>query len=130
MGSGTRIGQVRGLGSARSGTHHLISHRITAVANLVLVPWLLISLAMLPAHDHASVIGWMVQPLVAVPMMLAVVSIFAHLKLGLQVLIEDYVHDDGLKFGAMILLNFYIVGAVALALFSIAKIAFAGAADA
>jgi len=128
MGNGTSIGRVRGLGSARSGTHHWILQRFTAVSNLLLVLWLLFSVFQLPGLDHGSVTGWLAQPLVAVPMMLMLVSIFWHLRLGLQVLIEDYVHDDGLKFFAVLILNFYAIGGAALGIFAIAKIAFTGGA--
>lgn len=126
MGTGTNIGRVRGLGSAKSGTHHWINQRVTAVGNMILVLWLIFSFLILPGLDYASVTGWLAQPLVAVPMMLMVISIFWHLRLGLQVLIEDYVHEDGLKFGVILLLNFYAIGGAALGLFAIAKIAFAG----
>lgn len=128
MGNGTSIGRVRGLGSARSGTHHWIVQRFTAVGNMLLLLWLLFSVMQMPGLDHASVIGWLAQPLVAVPMMLMLISIFWHLKLGLQVLIEDYVHDDGLKFFTVLLLNFYAIGGAALGIFAIAKIAFTGGA--
>lgn len=128
MGNGTSIGRVRGLGSAKSGVHHWIVQRFTAVGNVLLVLWLVFSLFQMPGFDYGSVTGWLAQPLVAVPMMLMLVSIFWHLKLGLQVLIEDYVHDDGLKFAVLILLNFYVFGAGALGLFAVAKIAFTGSA--
>lgn len=126
MGTGTGIGRVRGLGSARGGTHHWIVQRVTAVGNLVLGIWFVASLAMLPSFDQAAITGWLAQPLVAVPMMLLIVSVFNHIRLGLQVLIEDYVHDEGLKFAVLILLTFYVIGAAALGLFAVAKIAFAG----
>lgn len=129
MGNGTSIGRVRGLGSAKSGAHHWIVQRFTAVGNLLLVLWLIFSVLQMPGLDYDSVIGWLKQPLVAVPMALMLVSIFWHLKLGLQVLIEDYVHDDGLKFVAIMALNFYAIGGAGLGIFAIAKIAFtAGAA--
>ncbi|MCW2370255.1 succinate dehydrogenase, hydrophobic membrane anchor protein [Sphingobium sp. B11D3D] len=128
MGSGTRLGRVRGLGSARSGTHHWIAQRFTAIGNLLLVSWLLASLALLPAHDHAAITGWLTQPIVAVPMMVMIVSVFYHIRLGLQVLIEDYVHDEGLKFATLILLHFFVIGCAAVSLFSVAKIALAGGA--
>tara|TARA_B110001454_G_scaffold218149_1_gene245387 strand:- start:1362 stop:1754 length:393 start_codon:yes stop_codon:yes gene_type:complete len=130
MGNGTSIGRVRGLGSAKSGTHHWILQRFTAVGNLLLVLWLIFSILQMPGLDYESVIGWLSQPLVAVPMALMLVSIFWHLKLGLQVLIEDYVHDDGLKFVAIMALNFYAIGGAALGIFAIAKIAFTGGAAA
>jgi succinate dehydrogenase / fumarate reductase membrane anchor subunit len=127
MKGGTQIGQVRGLGSARTGTHHWIVQRVTAVGNILLVLWLLASLLMLPGLDHASVTGWLAQPIVAVPMMLMLVSIFWHLKLGLQVLIEDYT-ADATRIACLTLLNFYAIGGAAFGIFAIAKIAFTGAA--
>ncbi|MBP6031116.1 MAG: succinate dehydrogenase, hydrophobic membrane anchor protein [Sphingobium sp.] len=130
MGNGTSIGRVRGLGSAKSGPHHWILQRFTAVSNMALVLWLIFSLLHMPGLDYDSVVGWLRQPLVAVPMALMLVSVFWHLKLGLQVVIEDYVHDDGLKFFVIMLLNFYAIGGAALGLFAIAKIAFTGGAAA
>ncbi len=126
MGSGTNIGKVRGLGSANHGAHHWLIQRVTAVGNLALIAWLLISLLRLPNYEHELLIGWLSSPLVAVPMMLMLVSIFWHLRLGLQVLIEDYVPDHGLKFGLIILLNFFAIGGAALGIFAVAKVAFTG----
>ncbi|HEX7873356.1 MAG TPA: succinate dehydrogenase, hydrophobic membrane anchor protein [Sphingobium sp.] len=127
MGGGTRVGRVRGLGSAKSGSHHWIIQRITAVGNLVLVLWLIASLLFLPGLDYGAVTGWLAQPLVAVPAMLMLVSIFWHLKLGLQVCIEDYVHGEAGKLALLLLLNFYAIAGAAIGIFSIAKIAFTGA---
>ncbi len=129
MGSGTGIGRVRGLGSAKSGTHHWIQQRVTAVGNVLLLLWLIFSLLRLPGLDHGSVTTWLAQPLVAVPIILMLVSIFYHLRLGLQVVIEDYVHDDGLKFAVIVLLNFYAIGGATAGIFAVAKIAFTGAAS-
>ena len=129
MGNGTGIGRVRGLGSARHGAHHWLAQRYTAVGNLLLVGWLLISLVTLPGLDYQSVTGWIANPLVAVPLMLMLVSIFWHLRLGMQVMLEDYVHDKGLNFLCILLLNFYAIGGAAAGIFAIAKIAFTGAAE-
>ena len=71
-------------------------------------------------------IEWLSSPLVAVPMMLMLVSIFWHIRIGLQVLIEDYVPDHGMKFGLILFLNFFAIGGAALGIFSVAKIAFTG----
>lgn len=128
MGGGTRVGRVRGLGSAKHGVNHWIVQRITAIGNIVLVLWLIASFLILPGLDYGAVTGWLAQPLVAVPMMLMLVSVFYHLKLGLQVLIEDYLHEEGSKLFALLILNFYAIGGAALGIFSIAKIAFTGAA--
>lgn len=126
MGTGTGIGRVRGLGSARHGAHHWLAQRYSAAGNLLLVLWLLFSLASLPGLDHDSVVTWIANPLVAVPLMLMLVSIFWHLRLGMQVMLEDYVHDKGLAFLSMLLLNFYAIGGAAAGIFAIAKIAFTG----
>jgi succinate dehydrogenase / fumarate reductase membrane anchor subunit len=126
MGTGSQIGRVRGLGSAKHGARHWIVHRTTAIGNIILLLWFLFSLTRLPGLDYQSVTGWIAQPLVAVPFALMLVNAFWHLRLGLQVLIEDYVHDEGLRFGAILLLNFYSIAAPALGLFAIARIAFTG----
>ena len=128
MGAGTRIGHVRGLGSAKEGAHHWLLQRVTAVGNLVLVAWLIISLVRLPSYEYELVLGWLSSPLVAVPMMLMLVSIFWHLRLGLQVLIEDYIQDEGLKFGLLLLLNFYAIGGAAFGIFAVASAALTGTA--
>ncbi len=128
MGSGTNIGKVRGLGSAKHGGGHWINQRTTAVGNLLLTTWLVASLLIMPNFDQGTLAQWLAQPTVAVPMILMLVSIFWHMRLGLQVLIEDYVHDDALKFGAMTLLNFYVVAGAVFGIFTVAKLAFTGAA--
>lgn len=128
MRGGTRVGRVRGLGSAKSGTGHFISQRVTAFGNLILVVWFLASLLILPGLDYGSVTGWLAQPLVAVPMILMLANVFYHLKIGLQVLIEDYLHEEGSKIFALLLLNFYAIGGAALGIFAVAKIAFRGTA--
>lgn len=127
MGSGTNIGKVRGLGSAKHGGGHWISQRTSAVGNLLLTTWLVVSLTLMPNFDQGTLAQWLAQPTVAVPMILMLVSIFWHVRLGLQVLIEDYVHDDALKFGAITLLNFYVVTSLVFGIFVVAKLAFAGA---
>ncbi len=129
MGNGTGIGRVRGLGSARHGAGHWLTHRYTSVSNLLLVLWLIFSLATLPGLDYESVRNWIANPLVAVPLMLMLVSVFWHLRLGMQVMLEDYVHDKGLNFFAILILNFYTIAGAAAGIFAIAKIAFEGAAS-
>ncbi|MEN9708337.1 MAG: succinate dehydrogenase, hydrophobic rane anchor protein [Pseudomonadota bacterium] len=126
MGNGTGLGRVRGLGSAKHGGGHWVIHRTTAVSNLLLMLWLVFSLLRLPTYDFTTVRLWLEQPLVAVPMMLLVISVFWHFRMGLQVLIEDYVHEDGMKFASIVALTFYTFGMGALALFAIAKIALTG----
>lgn len=127
MDSRTYIGRVRGLGSAKHGGEHWLKQRLTAIGNVLLTTWFVISLLMIPSFDHGPLAQWLAQPLVAVPMILMIVNIFTHVRLGLQVLIEDYVHDDGLKFATMILLNFYVIASAVFGIFVVAKLAFTGA---
>jgi succinate dehydrogenase / fumarate reductase, membrane anchor subunit len=117
------LGKVRGLGAAKTGTQHWWQQRVTAVANVLLGLWLVASLAAGAASDHATVQAWIGQPLTAVLLSLLVISLFYHIRLGLQVVIEDYVHDHGAKLLAMVGLTFFTVLAAAMALFSILKIA-------
>jgi succinate dehydrogenase / fumarate reductase membrane anchor subunit len=123
MGNGTSIGRVRGLGSAKEGAHHWWHQRLTAGSNLILVLWFILSIAMLPGYDHATITTWMAQTTVAVPMVLLVVSVFYHFRLGLQVVIEDYQHDET-RIVLIVLLNFFTIVAGAFAVFSILKVAF------
>ncbi len=122
--SASGLKRVRGLGSAKSGVHHWWLQRVTAVGNFALMAWFILSLLLLPNLAHSSVIAWIAQPLVAVPLMLLTLSTFWHARLGVQVMIEDYVHAEGLKLLCVLALNFFILGLGALALFSIARIAF------
>lgn len=125
---GTDIGRVRGLGSAHQGAHHWLLQRITAVGNLVSVIFLAVSLVLLPDLSFESVSGWMAGPLPATALALLVISTFWHAKLGLQVVIEDYIHTPGNKLGAIIALNLFAFGGAAFGLLSIARIALGGAA--
>ncbi|MBP6441305.1 MAG: succinate dehydrogenase, hydrophobic membrane anchor protein [Sphingorhabdus sp.] len=127
MDSRTNIGRVRGLGSAKHGGEHWLKQRLTAIGNVLLTTWFVASLLMIPSFDQAALAQWLAQPLVAVPMILMIANIFVHARLGLQVLIEDYVHDDGLKFAAMTLLNFYVIASAVFGIFVVAKLAFTGA---
>lgn len=129
MGNGTSIGRVRGLGSAHEGAHHWLVQRFTAVGNLVTLLFLGISLLMLPNLEHATVSGWIAQPLPAFMMALLIVTTFWHARLGLQVLVEDYVHTPGNKFAVLVLLNLATFAGAGFGLFCIARLAFsAGAA--
>lgn len=128
MGNGTELGRVRGLGSAHHGAHHWLLQRFTAVGNLVLVLFLVVSLALLPGYDFVSVRGWAQGPLVATALALLIVSTFWHARLGLQVMVEDYVHTPGNRFAMILLLNLAAVGGAIFGLVSVARIAFSGAA--
>jgi len=122
MRGGTDIGRVRGLGAARQGTHHWWMMRVTSVAVLLLGVWFLAALLRLPDYGYETVTAWLAQPIVAVPMLLFVVSVFYHLHLGLVELIEDYVHG-GARIAAHLALTAFAIAGGLLAVFSILKIA-------
>ncbi|MBI1401846.1 MAG: succinate dehydrogenase, hydrophobic membrane anchor protein [Porphyrobacter sp.] len=128
MGNGTSIGRVRGLGPAHEGPHHWLVQRFTAIGNVVLMTWLLVSFVMLHDFGHASVVKWLSQPVSATAMILLVVSLFWHARLGLQVLIEDYIHEPGSKFALIAALNLATLGGGAFGVFSVAALAFGGQA--
>ena len=128
MGNGTSIGRVRGLGSAHEGAHHWLVQRFTAVGNLVTMLFLGISLAMTSDYSHAAIAGWAAQPLTAFMLALLVITVFWHARLGLQVLVEDYVQQAGSKFAVLLLLNLTAFAGAAFGLFCIARFAFAGGA--
>lgn len=126
MREGSAIGRVRGLGSAKSGAHHWWLERLTSVSTLILTVWLLVALLRLPNLGYDTIVAWLQSPLAAVPMLLFIASAFWHAKLGLQVVIEDYVHEEGWKFFSITLVNFFIIALAATAFFSVLKIAFTG----
>ncbi len=126
MGNGTSIGRVRGLGAAHEGAHHWLLQRFTAIGNVVLATWLVVSLALLGDYGHASVAKWLAQPLSATAMILLLVSLFWHARLGLQVLIEDYVHEAGTKFASLAAINLATIGGGAFGIVSVAALAFGG----
>ena len=129
MGNGTSIGRVRGLGSAHEGPHHWLVQRFTAIGNLVTMLFLGVSLMLLPNYSYATVTDWLASPVPAFMLALLVISVFWHARLGLQVLVEDYVHEAGSKFGALVLLNLLTFAGAGFGLFCIARIALsAGAA--
>ena len=127
MGNGTSIGRVRGLGSSHHGTHHFLASRLSAVGNLVLLPYLLVSLLLLPSYDYASVHGWLAQPVAATALILTFINTFYHARLGVQVMLEDYVHDAPGKLVAWVLVNFVPFAGAAFGVISVIRIALGGA---
>ena len=120
----TPLARVSGLGSAKDGTNHWWQQRLTAAAliPLVLIFWIIV--LKLVGSDHAAAVAVLKKPTAAGIVALLILVAFWHLKLGAQVIIEDYVHHDGLKFGLIIAIAF-ICALIGLAcLFAIAKLAF------
>ncbi len=126
--SSTPLGRVRALGSAHEGGEHWLRERLTSAALLLLGVWFIASLLMLPALDHKTITDWLRSAGGAVPMALFVITAFIHGIDGLKVVIDDYVHEVGNNIFLNGLTLFAGIGGAALALFSLAKIAFGAAA--
>jgi len=122
----TDLGKVRGLGSAKEGTQHWWAQRLTAIALIPLVLWFVASVAGLAGADIGPVRAWIAQPVTAVLLVVLIGVTFHHMQLGLQVVIEDYVHAEWLKITGIILVKFAAVLLAAAAAFAVLKIAFAG----
>jgi succinate dehydrogenase membrane anchor subunit len=120
----TPLGRVRGLGSARGGTDHFWKQRLTAVSNLVLVCFLIWLLAKLAGADYATVKHTLARPQNAIPLLLLVLSGMIHMRLGMQTIIEDYVHSEGRKVAALMLNSFFTILIGLTSVFAVLKLSF------
>jgi succinate dehydrogenase / fumarate reductase membrane anchor subunit len=122
----TPLSRARGLGSAKQGVHHWWAQRITAVALIPLVAWFAISLIMMSGADYAVVRAWIGSPVVMVLLTLTIVIGLHHGQLGMQEVVEDYVHSEGLKLALIVLLRFVAVFFGLAAIVAILRIGFGG----
>jgi succinate dehydrogenase / fumarate reductase, membrane anchor subunit len=118
------LGQVRGLGSAKSGTEHFWHQRLTAMANIPLAIGFVVVVVSLLGRNHAAVVQILGSPLVAILMLLFILSATMHMRIGMQVIIEDYVHDDFAKFTMLIANTFFSVVVALASAFAILKLSF------
>jgi succinate dehydrogenase / fumarate reductase, membrane anchor subunit len=120
----TPLARVLGHGAARSGTGHFWRQRLTAVANIPLTIAAIIIMITLLGRNQSAVAQILGSPLVAIIMLLFVLSVTMHMRIGMQVIIEDYVHDESAKL-TLIMANTFFAVAVALAsAFGILKLSF------
>ena len=124
MSQRTPLARVRGLGSAKEGTDHFWKQRLTAVSNLILVCFLIWLMVRLAGADYATVKHTLARPQNAIPLLLLVLSGVMHMRLGMQTIIEDYVHSEGRKVVALMLNSFFAILVGLTSAFAVLKLSF------
>lgn len=122
----TPLARVRGLGSAKEGTDHWWVQRVTSLALIPLTLWFVISLMSVARADYATVVEWIGRPFNSILLVLLLITTFYHTALGLQVVIEDYVHDEGMKLAALLVMKLVVWLWGAAAIFAVLRLAFGG----
>ncbi len=120
----TPLKNVRRLGSAKEGTEHFWRQRLTAVSNLLLTPVFVALVAFLAGSDYSVVRPVLSHPIIALLMLLFIVSAVIHMRLGMQVIIEDYIHGEGSKIVLLMLNTFFAIAVGAVSVFALLKLSF------
>ena len=121
------LGAVSGLGSAKGGAHHWWMQRLTSIALVPLTVWFTVSIMSLPSLDHVTVVSWMAQSWTALLLIVLVLVATYHSQLGVRVVVEDYVHNNGMKTLTLVILTFAHALLAVAGVFAILKVAFGGA---
>jgi len=120
------LGRALGLGSAKEGVAHWWAQRITAAALVPLALWFVASIVALTGADRNALVGWLHAPFPAIATVLLLIAVFYHMTLGIQVVIEDYVHSEWIKISALVLNKLVGFALAAAAIFAVLRIAFQG----
>lgn len=121
------LSRARGLGSAKDGVHHWVWQRLTAVALIPLTLWFVASLAYMTSADHATMTAWIARPYVAVLLSVYLATLLHHSQLGLQVVVEDYIHTRWVNLSSLLLIKFAHVLLAAASIFAVLRIALGSA---
>lgn len=120
----TPLNKVRGLGSAKDGTEHFWRQRLTALANIPLLLFFIGFVVSMRGASQAEVVAAVAHPVTALMLIAVLTSGLVHMKLGMQVVIEDYVHGEGAKIICLLLNNLFAIGVGLAAVFAILKMSF------
>lgn len=121
------LSRARGLGAAKEGVGHWWIQRVTAVALLPLLIWLVLALALLDGFDYAALIEWVRQPVNAILLIATVLALFWHSALGLQVIFEDYIDTKGLRMAVIVVTNFIHALSAIVSIFAVLKLSLGSA---
>ncbi len=124
MSLNTPLKKALGLGSAKDGTHHWWAQRITAIALVPLTLWVAFTVAAMSGEDYNTVLTYFSSPFNVAMFALFIFVGIHHAILGIQVVIEDYIHDEGIKFGALIGMKLFLVLTGATCIFAVLRAAF------
>lgn len=125
-GSRSALGRARGAGAAKDGVAHWWAQRLTAIALVPLTVWFVASVVLLIGSDYDRFTAWLGAPLPAILMVLLIVATFHHMQLGLQVVIEDYVHSGALRLTSIVIVKFAAILLGLGAVFAVLQIALGG----
>jgi succinate dehydrogenase / fumarate reductase membrane anchor subunit len=120
------LGRAIGLGSAKEGVEHWWAQRVSAVALIPLGLWFAASVVALAGADRAAVLAWLHAPVQAILAILLLIAVFYHAALGLQVVVEDYVHAEWLKVPSLVAMRLVSFGLAVAGIFAVLRIAFGG----
>jgi succinate dehydrogenase / fumarate reductase membrane anchor subunit len=120
------LGRVMGLGSAKEGVAHWWAQRLTAIALIPLLLWFVVDVISLTGAPRAAVVAWLHSPFAAITTVLLLIAVFYHMALGVQVVVEDYVHSEWSKITLLVLNKFVAFALAAAGIFAVLRIAFQG----
>jgi len=120
------LGRAIGLGSAKEGVEHWWRQRTTALLLVPLTLWLVVSVIGLVGADRAALVAWVGSPMPAVLLIVLLVATFYHAALGLQVVIEDYIHGEAMRLAVLMIMRVLCILFVVRGVFAVLKLAFVG----